>query len=419
MHLSRLTSLLVLAALSSGRAELAAQQPTQRQIDSLTAQLRVLRARLDSLLARFDSLTRARVTPADTASDELAALRSAAQAAAGAARDSAAPLTPAAAPAAGRERNQSILNPEISATGDFLGYAQTQGPYRANFQLQEVELSFQAALDPYSHTKIFAALEDGEISVEEAYFYYTGLPARLRLDVGVFRQQLGELNRWHLHAVPEIDYPLALTTYTGPEGLSGTGLSAYWAGSVLGTQELWLQSVVGNNDVLFDGGNRPAVLGHLNNFWNLGPSSYLQVGVTGMYGENPDTSLKTALGGADIRFTWRPPERAKYREWTVRAELYALNKERTGVGDTRYGYYVGTQYKLGSRWWAGVRYDYVEAPEGPLAIVRQVSPSLTFWQSEWVRLHGEWRWRREAGANTSLLAVQAVWSIGPHKHETY
>lgn len=413
----RIIPWLLAIALLGTPVRLVAQQPTQRQVDSLAAQLRVLRARLDSLLARFDSLARARTVPADTVSDELAALRAAAAAAAGVAPDSA-PTMPLPA-AAGRERNQSALNPEISATGDFRGYAQTQGPRQENFQLQEIELSFQAALDPFSHTKIFAALEDGEIHVEEAYFYYTGLPARMRLDVGVFRPQLGELNRWHLHALPEFDYPLALTTYTGPEGLNGSGLSAYWAGSLLGTQELWVQGIVGSNDSLFDGGNRLAALGHLNNFWDLGRSSYLQIGVTGMYGENPDTGLTTRLGGVDARFTWRPPERAKYREWTVRAELYAVNKQRGGAGPTRYGYYVGTQYKLGSRWWAGLRYDYVEAAEGPLAIVRQVTPSLTFWQSEWVRLLGAWRWRRAGDTTTSFLTLQAVWSIGPHKHETY
>jgi hypothetical protein len=418
--MSRMTWLLVLGLLGAAPAALPAQQPpTQRQIDSLTAQLRVLRARLDSLLRRVDSITRAGGVPADTVTDELAALRAAAQAAAGGARDTAAAIAPPAAPAAGRERNLSALNPEISATGDFRAYAQTEGPQQDNFAIEEVEFAFQSALDPYSHTKIFAGVSDEGIDIEEAYFYYTGLPGRVRLDVGRIRQQLGELNRWHLHAVPEIDYPLALTTYTGDEGLVGTGLSAYWAGSLLGTQELWLQGVVGDNDVLFDGGARPAFLGHLNNFWNLSGASYLQLGVTGMYGERPDTALRTTLGGVDLRFTWRPPARAKYREWTVRAELYALDKERGGTGDVRLGYYVGTQYKLGSRWWAGVRYDYVESPEGPLGIVQQVIPSLTFWQSEWVRLHGEYRWRREAGINASQVALQAVWSIGPHKHETY
>jgi hypothetical protein len=380
-----------------------AQRPTDPRIDSLLAEIRVLKARLDSLQRR------------DTATGALAQLRARAQAAA---QRGGQPDTTQARPGAGAGgRNLNQLNPEISVTGDFRGAIQTDGPQRESAELHEMEFSFQSALDPYSHTKLFAGLHEGEIEMEEAYFYYTGLP--LRLDVGVFRQQLGELNRWHLHAVPEVDYPLALTTYTGDEGLAGAGLSAYWHTALWGTQEVWAQMTVGANDGLFEGGDRPSYLVHVNNFWQLTRATYMQVGATGVYGTNPDSNLKTRLGGVDVRFTWRPPARAKYREWNVRGELFAIEKERAGTGDVRYGWYVGSTYKLGPRWIAGVRYDYVEAPEGPLAIVRQVIPSLTFWQSEWVRLHGELRHRRQAGATDNLIVLQAVWSIGPHKHETY
>jgi hypothetical protein len=411
--------------LAAPLVRLAAQRPaaTQQQVDSLAAQLRRLQARFDSVLAVLaklqaaghadTSLAAARADSA-AAQDDLAALRARARAA----------VPEAAADTGGqrgtgRERNLNQLNPEVSATGNLGVFAQTEGPQQDNFGLHELELSFQAALDPYSHTKIFLAVGEGVIDVEEAYFYYTGLPGRLRLDLGRFRQQLGELNRWHLHAVPETDYPLVLTTYAGEEGLIGTGLSTYWAGSILGTQELWAQFTIGDNEGLFDGGNRPAVLGHLNNFWQLGRSTYMQIGATAAYGTNPDTVLKSTLAGLDFRFTWRPPARAKYREWTVRGEVYAINKERAGVGDTRIGWYAGTQYKLGARWLAGVRYDYVEAPEGPNDVVRQVIPSLTFWQSEFVRLHAEWRHTRDVSGKTNVVALQAVWAIGPHKHETY
>jgi hypothetical protein len=98
-----------------------------------------------------------------------------------------------------------------------------------------------------------------------------------------------------------------------------------------------------------------------------------------------------------------------------------LHKERSGFGDTRWGWYVGTNYKLGQRWIAGVRYDHVEqpGPEDPADVVRQWVPSLTFWQSEWVKLHAEWRSRREGAATDNIVVLQAVWSIGPHKHEIY
>lgn len=400
----------------------AAQQPSQRQVDSLAAEVRALRARLDSLSRELARLAGGGRRVSDTSraapDDDLAALRAAAAQAIG--PDTARALDTSTTRFVGRERSQSQLNPEISATGNFHIQAQTDGEQHDNFELHEVELSFQAALDPYSHTKIFAGVSEEGIEIEEGYFYYTGLPARLRLDLGVFRQQLGELNRWHVHALPETEYPLVLSRYVGEEGLAGAGASLYRAFAGLGTHELYAQVTAGSNDALFDGGNRPAYLVHLNNFWQLSRSTYLQLGATGVYGTNPDTALKSRMGGVDVRFTWRPPERALYRDWTLRGELYALEKERAGTGDTRLGGYVGTTYRLGRSWIAGVRYDYVEAPEGLNEITRQVVPTLTWWQSEWVFLRAEFASRlTPAGADRNRLLIQAVWSIGPHKHETY
>lgn len=402
-------------------APAAAQQPAQRQVDSLATELRALRARLDSLRVELARLARrqATETPRTPADDDLAALRAAAAAAVG--RDTIQTTDTAAARRfVGRERSQSQLNPEISVSGNLHAAVQTEGVQRDNFELHEVEFSFQAALDPYSHTKIFAGVHEGGIEIEEGYFYYTGLPARLRLDLGVFRQQLGELNRWHLHAVPETEYPLVLTTFAGEEGLAGAGASLYRAFAGLGTHELYAQVTAGSNEALFEAGNRPAYLLHVNNFWQLSRSTYMQIGATGVYGTNPDTALKTTLGGVNFRFTWRPPAQALYRDWTLRGEVYGLKKERAGTGDTRLGGYIGSTYRLSQRWIAGVRYDYVETPEGANEITRQIVPTLTWWQSEWVFLRAEFTRRlTPVGADRNRLLVQAVWAIGPHKHETY
>jgi hypothetical protein len=392
-----------------------AQQPTQRQVDSLAAQIRALRARLDSILATLGQ----RPPSAPPGGDDLAALRAAAVAAVG--RDT----TQAADTAGGRrfvgrERSQAQLNPEIGVTGDVRAYATARGVQRENFDPREFEIGFQSALDPYSHTKIFVSLEGGAVSLEEGYAYWTGLPGGIRIDVGKFRQQFGELNRWHLHAVPETEYPLALTSYLGEDGLSGTGLSAYHAFGGLGTHEVTLQATRSASDVeLFGGGGRPTFLGHVLNFWQLGGSTYMQLGATALYGTNPESALRTRVGGLDFRITWRPPARALYREWTLRGELLALQKQTAGVGPTRLGGYVGTTYKLNQRFIAGVRYDYVESPEFG-EITRQVIPSLTLWQSEWVFLRAQYQWQKVATATaTNQLAFQAVWAIGPHKHETY
>src|SRR5213593_2946057 len=400
-----------------------AQQPGQRQLDSLGAEIRALKARLDSLRSALARAQRAAPVPVpkDTAAgDELAQLRAAAAAAAGTDTTRAQADTASPTRFIGRERSQPQLNPEISVTGDVRAYAQRPGIQRDNFDPREFEVGFQSPLDPYSSTKIFVSLENGTVSVEEGYAYWTGLPGHIRFDIGKFRQQFGELNRWHLHAVPETEYPVALRAYLGDDGLAGTGISLYRAFGGLGTHEVTAQVTRSASDAeLFGGGARPSYLVRLLNFWQLTRSAYMQVGATGLYGTNPDSSLRTKVGGLEFRLTWRPPARALYREWTLRSELYALRKERGGRDTTRLGWYAGTTYKLGQRWIAGARYDYVE-DSLPGHITRQITPTVTLWESEWVELRAQYAWARTAGlAASHQLALQAVWAIGPHKHETY
>jgi hypothetical protein len=399
-------------------APLKAQQPTRRELDSLAAEIRALRVRLDSLRSVLARRVGAPLQPA-AADTDLASLRAAAAAAVG--RDTLqAADTSSARRFIGRERNQAQLNPEIGATGDVRAYATTRGVQRDNFSPREFEVGFQSALDPYSHTKIFLSFEDGGISVEEGYAYWIGLPGHLRLDLGKYRQQFGELNRWHLHAVPETEYPLAVTTYLGEDGLAGTGLSLYRAFGGLGTHELTVQVTKSESDAeLFGGSGRPSYLAHLLNFWQLSRSTYFQLGGSALYGTNPDSALRTAVGGLDFRLTWRPPAQALYREWTIRGELLALRKQVAGTGPTRVGGYVSSTYKLGQRWIAGVRYDNVEDPVSG-NVTRQIIPTMTLWESEWVFLRAQYQWQKIAGASaTNQLALQAVWAIGPHKHETY
>jgi hypothetical protein len=423
----RSSNCLRVVALASGFVlplPVGAQQrtPTQQEVDSLRAQVRVLQTRLDSVLAVLARLPAA-AQPAvqDTArrvEDELAALRAAAAAAAG--RDTTRADTTTNVPFVGRERSLSQLNPEISATGDVRVYAFSPDQQRNNFDPREFEVSFQSALDPYAHTKIFVAFENGEVDIEEGYAYWTALPGRIRLDVGKFRQQIGELNRWHLHALPESEYPLVLQRFTGEEGLVDTGISLYWAaplGGAWGAHELTAQVTRGGNEVLFEESGKPAGLLHLNNFWQLTPSTYMQIGASGVYGSN-DAGEHSKLGGIDARFTWRPPAGALYREATVRGELLAL-RPAFSPDRTFYGGYVGATWRLNQRWIAGLRYDVVQEPDGT-GTTRQWVPSLTMWQSEWVYLRGQYMYTSVPDQEKRhVFALQAVWAIGPHKHEIY
>ena len=416
----RIITLLVTTALLSTTNAVAQDRPVN--LDSVLTELRQLRERVDSLEAE---LNRTRGAPGrEEELSELDAIRAAARAAA----DSAQPAR-AGEPEAfvDRSRNLNRLNPEISVTGDVRALVVSPGPQADNIDLREFEFSFQSALDPFASTKIFLSFEDGEIDLEEAYAYWTGLPGNLRLDFGRMRQQIGELNRWHQHALPETEYPLVISTYFGEEGLIGNGVGLYWLAPTSGnfsTHEFWAQVTLGENEVLFEDSDRLSILGHLNNFFQLNRSTFFQLGGTALYGKNPSRSVETSVFGGDFRITWQPPDRAMRRSFTLRGEGYAVRKRVLGFGDTRLGGFVSAQYQLGRQLFAGLRYDVVEPLFGPEDPERILVPHLQWWQSEWVYLKAEWQ-HRSTPANLGLretddrFVLQVVWAIGPHKHETY
>jgi hypothetical protein len=439
--LRSLACLTVSAALLAGPLD--AQVPVdstarrqQRTLDSLLATVRALQARLDSL---------ARAPGPDTAGagGDLEALRAAAAAAAAPTADSTARLI-------GRNtggRSQNALNPEISVTGDIRAGWQRPGPQTESFAPREFEVGFQSALDPYATTKVFASFEDGEVSIEEGYAYWSGLPGHFRVDIGKFRQQVGELNRWHLHALPEGEYPLVLQSFLGPDGLAQTGLSVYWPLPVsgrLGTFEVTGQLTKGSDATLFGRyAGRPTVLGNLSGFWQFSRETFGQVSFSAMYGTGSDSvavvppcappgcapgvtvtvgqRIETSLQAVAARFTWRPPDAALRREVTVRGELFRLHRLVDGAGPARWGWYLDGTSKLGQRWIVGVRYDRVESAD-PALTGREwaVTPTLTYWQSEFVYLRAQWTHHRDLlDASTDRIGLQVVWAMGPHKHELF
>lgn len=448
--------ILLLALLAP--AVLRAQEPVRQRTDSLRQVLDTLASRLaalergacaaaappslpaptgeagaDSLIdavrqlaARIQSVERERcpAPPSDSTGDDLAALRAAAASAAQEVSDTAPPdTTPAGGPRfVSRQRNLNVFNPEISATGDVRLVAR-EGRQHDNAIAREFEVAFQSSLDPYSATKVFLSFEDEEIGVEEGYIYYAGLPGGFRVDVGKFRQQVGDLNRWHLHGLPETEYPLVYRRFFSDEGLAGVGVSLYTVLPLAlagGTHELWLQGTRVESDPLTAGGGQPVGLVHLQNFWQLSRSTYAQLGGTAGWAANRDSSLRVNTQGVDLRLTWRPPNAGNRRDLTFRAEGYRFHAREAGRVTTRFGGFADLQLKLSQRWTIGGRYDYVEAPRGADADEWRITPVVTWWQSEFVYLRLQGRHRRTlSGRSSNDLTFQVVWAMGPHKHETY
>lgn len=417
----------ILLAVSAAPTTLSAQAA---KVDSLEARIRELEARLDSLLT---ALARGRAdSAAKAAAEELEALRAAARAATKG-------QPPPDTAAGSRTRNLNVLNPEISATGDMLGLHVVPGGAESHSSAvpREFEFSFQAALDPYTRTKIFitheedfeiAGLGDGAeggggaaVEIEEGYLYWVGLPASLGLKVGKFRQQIGLYNRWHTHALFEVARPLPTVAFLGEDGLIQAGLSLVLPSLVLGpsTQMLTLELTRGDNEALFDGGDRVSVLTNLQSFWDLSAASYIQLGATGAYGENEEEGLTSRLLALDLAYRWRPPGRGLYRDLSLKAEWYFAEKDFGATELTGNGGYFQASYRLDRRWILGARADYLN-DYGDVPDLLQIVPTLTWWQSEWVRLRLQYNYVKPEGEDGNHTVIfQVVWAVGPHKHETY
>ena len=403
----------------------AAWKPTgNAALDSLAATVAALAGRVNAAIATKCAAAAAPAPAAADTADPLAAIRAAADSAAIAAGAPAASDTAGAPPTAfvSRQRNQSSMNPEISATGDVQFSAET-GQEGLDLQLAEVELSFQAALDPYSATKIYLTWGAEEIGVEEAYIYWTGLPGKVRADLGKFRMAVGQLNRWHPHALPETNYPLVYQTFLGEDGLSGVGAGLYTLLPVSianGTSEVYLQGAAIESEPLNDATYQPALLGRLANFWQLSRTTYMELGFTGLGAQNREVDLSSNLLGVDFRFTIRPPDAGNRKDLTWRTEGYRLQRVGPDPTTTRYGMYSDLSWKLSQRWILGARYDFVEAPSGPDDNTWRATAVATWWQSEFVYLRLQ-AFRNDLESTGSLdnLTLQVVWAMGPHKHENY
>jgi len=415
--------------------------------DSLRTEIATLRSQLDSLRAL---VVAGGVTLAEEEEDVLARLRAAARAAAGGAMPDSAQTPQGQQEFVGRTRSLQALNPEISLTGDVYGSIESEDPGTDNFIPREFELSVISALDPYTRAKVFFSAHEegghlevfpvdhteeedeshdthgGPFSIEEGYLEWVGLSEGVGLKVGRFFQQLGQLNRWHSHALPFQSRSLPHLAYLGEESLTQDGVSLHWLLPTGGDAAYETTFEIGrsSNERLFGESRGLSYLGHFNAFWQLSASTDLDLGLSAVLGDFEDTGTEFAnrLFAVETAFNWVPPGRSLYRGVTLRGGAM-LSDPRAVVGrsdpEAALGIWSLIEVKLSRQWIAGGRYDWVENPEDPTQTAWLASPSLSYWQSEFVRLRAEYDILGNPGHTSGLFTLRVTFAMGPHKHENY
>ncbi len=335
-------------------------------------------------------------------------------------------------------RNLQKLNPEISVTGDALStYSPTAGVYMPEngFHFRSLDLHLQSSLDPFSLSKVTLSFNPEEgVDIEEAYITWTNPFPRTAITLGKFRQQLGIINRWHLHALDQSTFPLAMETFFGEEGLAQTGVSlhALLPSLTATANEITFQITSNNNPELWGTGRGlPNALLHFKNYYDLTEDTYLEIGFTGLLGTNDDLGFrlntprgKTEVVGMDVTLSWSPAQYRLYRQLDWRTEIFwVAHRPLQMPAYTALGGYSYLNYRVNRRWYAGLRVDYQTPRSGPAHFSRilQIVPYATVWQSEFVylRLQYSLQYLPDSKKQYHQFLLQVDWAFGPHKHEKY
>jgi hypothetical protein len=351
------------------------------------------------------------------------------------------------------------MNPDISVLGDFNGTMTTRSfdPDRNKFNLREVELGFQANVDPYaradfflglhqhSHANIWDRLHHGHdheehgheehdhgdlhaeedshgyaMDIEEAYITLLALPGGFQSKVGKFYNAFGVLNRVHTPELPQFDRPNVLTNFFGHDALSEAGINV---SKILPTpwySQLEFEFTNGQNDILF-GHNKitkPLMIGHLSNFFDITPNSSLRLGLSGAFGardKDPGSGRYTGMQGADLTFFWLPAGRNQTFKWQTEVMATQLEGPNEGKGNF-WGMYSFAEYQLSQRWSTGIRFDYSQVPMAPEVKEFAISPYVNFWQSEFARLRLQYKHTfRNFDLSSDQFFLQYTFMLGTHK----
>lgn len=292
-------------------------------------------------------------------------------------------------------RVAASANPDISVIGDFRGSYQSNLKRHFDAELHETEISLQSVVDPYARADFFISLsrdpESGEFQaeVEEGYLTTLSLPAHLQLKAGKFKQALGRINPVHPHALPFIDMPNAFARFFGEEGMNDEGFQISW---LLPNhdffQELSLEITDGPREspsFSRSNGSNYMKLAHLKNFWDLSSNATLEIGLTGMSGEN-STGNTTTIGAADLTYKWKPVKYNTYKSFTFQNEFYYSYAQLDSMAIHSIGWYSLASVQVSKRTFITGRYDYTNKPASNYFTEQAGSVTIGWYATEFQKI---------------------------------
>jgi hypothetical protein len=411
-HAARATAFaLALTAPLAARGDDAALDALRRQMEALAAENREMRQTIQELAGEVRS-----------ARDEARAAQEAARASAPAPAAGGSGGAPLLSTSGGGVRLQLMdVSLDVlaaagwsSATDDALVQLQGGGhdPNQRGFTLQQAELSFQGAVDPYftgeAHLITFVDPEgESRFEVEEAFATTSQLPFGLhehglQLELGQFFTEFGRINPQHPHQWDWQDQPFVITRFFGGDGMRGPGVRAGWLTPLpwfsevhLGVQNAdgeTMTSFLANDEVFEERGigGRPfgdpgvrrgddlVYLARWVNGVDLSDTWSAQLGVSSLFGPNATGGDgRTGIYGTDVVVKWSPLNTDRgwpflklqaemlYRDYHADDFFGCLEEEDCDdpvfLADDDledWGFYAQALWGFRRGWAAGLRYEY-------------------------------------------------------------
>jgi len=415
----------------------AAAQRQQRMLDSLTAVIRTMQARMDSL---------------ENAGGGLAA----------------APLT-AQQPISQARTGGAYMNIGFVALTDFcwstepdVGSLQLgdHDPNVRGFTIPNVELALDGAVDPYfkGFSDIVYKLDaNGEtgVELEEAYFLTTSLPGNLQLKGGQFFTEFGRQNPQHPHSWAFVDQPLVLNRMFGPDGLRSQGARVSWLAPTSWYTEAMVSILNSAGGTTFSfrsdesseiHGGLPAERGvrgaqdlllvpRIATSIDLTDTQVLLMGASAAFGPNSSgPGAKTQIYGADLYWKWKSSTaqqgfpfvssqtEALFRRYEAAQRESADDPTVTLPPETLSdrGVYSQLLWGIKPRWVVGLRGEFASgdnaAFDSQLRADRfRLSPNLTWYPTEFSKLRLQYNYdHREGIGGDHSVWLQFEFVLGAH-----
>lgn len=355
-------------------------------------------------------------------------------------------------------------NPEIGVIGDVVTHLTedtTDAEGRDSIAVRELELVFGQYVDPFSRfdaaVVLNDALEEQNVEIEQAYLTRYGLPFNFKAQVGKIRPKIGKANLLDRHALELVTEPLVISNFFGEEGwkTSGVRLQNFIPNPWDIPLEITGEVLNGRGAPSFGGvRRRPAFNAHLKSFFELSDTRSFELGGTTLFGtDNLDGPVRNK--GNDRYSTHIFGFDAAYldlldgvRRFKLQSELYfqdrnfrnpvSIDADGDGIFETSnsldehpWGFYSLLDYRLSTRWSAGIRLDFLN-PLDSVAFTAgapssmalfgtdhtwEISPYLTLYQSEFALFRLQYSHTENAqGISDDQIYLQAKFQIGVDRH---